>query len=289
MILVKKDLDMLLNEKPLVAVYMITYNHEQYIKQTIKSILNQQTKFLFKLFIGEDASSDNTTTICKVFEDEYPNKIKLFAHKKNIGASANAIFTFNECFKSEAKYIALCEGDDYWTDPLKLQKQVDFLEANPEYGICFHNVKIFDQANQKLIEDTITRDVEETTDISELAKGNFIHTPSVMLCNDFRLPSWFKDSPIGDWSIYMIAIGNRKIKKLDEVMAVYRVHDASIWSGLLQKVRNEKTRISIKLVVDNLELPNKALKILKSRLGIKKKKKTFIQKIIKKLKKLSIK
>jgi len=267
--------------KPKVSVCMIVYNHEDFIEEAINGVLSQKTNFDVEFVISNDASTDNSDkVILDLIQDTRGIKINYFNHIKNKGMMENFIFSLEKC---QGKYIALCEGDDYWTDPLKLQKQVDFLEGNPDYGICFHNVAIFDQANQKIIEDNITREVKETTDINELAKGNFIHTPSVMLRNDFVIPDWFKDSPIGDWTLYMLAIKSRKIKKLDEIMVVYRMHDTSVWSRLSQKVRNDKTRISVRLIADNLELPEKALKTINSRLKVKKKKKSLFQKVLAKL------
>lgn len=119
---------------PLVSVFMITYNHEKYIAQAIESVLVQRKTFPVKVFIGEDCSTDNTKEICLKYKNMYPDKIELFLNKKNLGLILNEKQIFEACVKSGAKYIAMLEGDDYWIDPLKLQKQVDFLEANPEYG-----------------------------------------------------------------------------------------------------------------------------------------------------------
>ena len=223
---------------PKVSVCMIVYNHAIFLEEAIKGVINQKTDFDVELVISNDASTDNSDeVILDLIKGSNSINIKYFNHSINLGMMRNFNFALNNC---KGKYIALLDGDDYWTDPLKLQKQVGFLEANPEYGICFHKVKIFDQAKQKLIEDDITREVEETTAINELAKGNYIHTPSVVLRNDFFLPKWFKKSPLGDWSLYMLAIKNRKIKKIEEEMAVYRVHSTSIWSKLSQDLRIEK-------------------------------------------------
>jgi len=270
--------------KVLVSICCITFNHDKFIKECLEGFIKQKTNFNYEVLIYDDASTDNNAYIIKEYEKIYPNIIKPIYQKENQfskGVSLSLTYNFP---RAQGKYIAMCEGDDYWTDPLKLQKQVDFLEGNPEYGICFHNVKIFDQANQKLIEDTITRDVEETTDINELAKGNYIHTPSVMLRNDFTIPKWFKKSPVGDWSLYMLAIKDRKIKKLEDIMTVYRVHDTSIWSGLSQEVKNNKTKISINLIFKNVALPDKTKQILRNRLGLSKKKKSFLFKVFKKIK-----
>ena len=113
---------------PLVAVYMITYNHENYIAQAIDSVLTQKTTFPIKIFIGEDCSTDRTAAICLKYKEKNPGKIEVTFNKQNIGPKNNAKQIFQACFVSGAKYIAMLEGDDYWTDPNKLQLQADFLE-----------------------------------------------------------------------------------------------------------------------------------------------------------------
>jgi glycosyltransferase involved in cell wall biosynthesis len=127
---------------------MVTYNHESYIAQAIDSVLMQQTNFEFHLFIGEDCSTDDTSNICKKYAEKYSDKITLFAHKHNIGAANNGQIIYKACFESNAKYVAMLEGDDYWTDPLKLQKQVDFLEADGDYICVGGKVTIKDSRNE---------------------------------------------------------------------------------------------------------------------------------------------
>jgi glycosyltransferase involved in cell wall biosynthesis len=278
---------------PLVSVCIQTYQHGNYIKKCLDSVLMQQTTFPFEIIIGEDESIDGTREICEAYALKHPEKIKLFKRKRKdviyIAGHATGRFNFiNNLKAATGKYIALLDGDDYWTDALKLQKQVDFLEANPNFGICFHRVKVFNQQQQMFVEDSITREVNDVTDINELTKDNFIHTPSVMLRNDFKLPRWFKKSPIGDWTLYMIAIKNKKIKKLDDVMAVYRVHEKSVWSKFSQDIKEEKTKISIKLVIKKVRLPKETKAILTKRATLfdppKRKNKSLKNKILTKLK-----
>src|SRR5271157_2282730 len=112
----------------LVSVFMITYNHEKFVGQAIESIVTQKVNFDFELIIGEDCSTDNTLDICNKYAKQYPDIIKLFPSEKNYGMMGNTVRVLYAC---TGKYIAMCEGDDYWCDPYKLQKQIDFLEANP--------------------------------------------------------------------------------------------------------------------------------------------------------------
>src|SRR5690606_18572575 len=134
-----------LNKSPKLLVWLVTYNHQNYIRESLDSILNQKTNFDFKILIGEDFSTDDTRKICEEYKKKYPENIELYLHSRNIGSNANGLYLYEKCFESDASYIALCEGDDYWTDPLKLQKQVDFLEGNPEYIGCFHNTDVLNQ------------------------------------------------------------------------------------------------------------------------------------------------
>ena len=133
---------------PLVSVCMITYNHEKYIVQAIEGVLMQKTDFPIELVIGEDRSTDNTRNICLEYKEKYPDQIKLLLPENNLGMLGNFITTLHAC---TGKYIAFCEGDDYWTDPYKLQKHVDFLEAdnNQDYSLVYTDVDIYYEDTKK--------------------------------------------------------------------------------------------------------------------------------------------
>lgn len=131
-----------IKKKPLVSICSITYNHAPYICQCLEGFLMQKTNFPFEVIINDDCSTDGTTEILREYAEKYPDIIKPVYHDENLYSKGQRGFYKKFCFpKAEGKYIALCEGDDYWVDPLKLQKQVDFLEGNPEYSLCFHRVK----------------------------------------------------------------------------------------------------------------------------------------------------
>lgn len=256
----------------MVSVVVTTYNHEMYIERCLEAILAQQTKFPFDIIIGEDDSTDNTREICKRYATKYPEKIDLHLRSRAdviyINGNPSGRFNFMSNLKAaKQKYLALCEGDDYWTDPQKLQKQVDFMESNPDYGICFHNVNLYMQPEKSLQKDTITLSVPETTTIADLAKMNYIHTPSVLLCNDFKLPEWYTMVSLGDWVLYMCTIGQRKIKKLDDVMAVYRIHNNSLWSSKDKDFRVSRTQRDLQILIEKAEFLDASIKrILKNRL-----------------------
>jgi glycosyltransferase involved in cell wall biosynthesis len=141
-----------LSKTPLVSVKMITYNHEPYIAQAIEGVLMQETNFPIELVIGEDCSTDRTREIVLDYQRKHPEMIRVITAQKNVGAHKNSLRTSKAC---RGKYIAFCEGDDYWTDPYKLQKQVDFLEANPDYGLVHSNSHLFIVERKRLIKKAI--------------------------------------------------------------------------------------------------------------------------------------
>ena len=214
----------------LVSVCMITYNQEKFIAEAIEGVLMQQTNFPIELVIGEDCSTDHTRDICLEYKAKYPDMIKLLLPENNLGMMRNFITTFEAC---TGKYIALCEGDDYWTDPYKLQKQVDFLEANKDFSICFHPVKIKNEKENKIVDDYITRDVQEVTDIYELAEGNYIHTPSVVFRKNAEVETKIAslyNFRVGDYPLHMLNAQYGKIKKIPDIMAIYRA-GVGVWTS----------------------------------------------------------
>ena len=217
------------DDNNILSICCLTYNHEQYLKECIDGFISQKTNFKFEIIIHDDASTDKTLDIIEMYSSLYPDIIVPIIQKENqYSKGIKPIFKY--VFpKSKGKYIALCEGDDYWTDPYKLQKQVDFLEANPEYSICFHPVQVLKNG---VFENDDLRKVGETSTIYDLAKGNYIHTPSVVFRNGFldRLPLSIYQAPAGDYFLHMLNAKKGLIKKLDELMAVYRKHDQGIWS-----------------------------------------------------------
>jgi glycosyltransferase involved in cell wall biosynthesis len=134
----------------IVSVITITYNHESFITQTIDGILKQKTTFRIEYIIADDCSTDNTCGIINNYVVKYPELIRFISSKNNIGAVDNEQRALEA---AKGKYIAICEGDDYWTEPLKLQKQIEFLENHPEYSICFHRCIHYNTKSNKWEED----------------------------------------------------------------------------------------------------------------------------------------
>ena len=212
-----------------VSTIMITYNHNPYISQAIEGFLLQKTNFKIELIIADDASTDQTQEIIKKYYKSYPDIIKPILREKNIGANLNWIDAFKKC---SGKYIALCEGDDYWTDPFKLQKQVDFLEENAEYSLCFHNALVKSSANSATYYFNVNKSVflrtkpNSTREIKgyEILDNWIIPTASVVFRNvkegkfDF-----FRNSKFGDIFLFLSAVRIGKIYYFEQISSVYRL------------------------------------------------------------------
>lgn len=216
-----------------ISVIMITYNHESFIRQAVESVLIQECNFEIELIIADDCSPDNTPELVNDIINTHPNayRIKYTRHSENKGITPNFIWALNQ---AQGKYIALCEGDDYWTDPLKLQKQVDFLEANSEYSMCFHKVYYVDESNNKIKFVDYNKYTKTTTTFEDLCKSNYINTCSNLFRNNELVSNW--PSALvgcfpGDWVLNLLMCGkNGLIYMFEEKMTCYRIHSQGIWS-----------------------------------------------------------
>lgn len=218
--------------KPLVSISCITYNHELYIRDSLEGMLMQQCDFDFEILIHDDASTDNTQKIIKEYQEKYPNIIKPIFQKENQYSKGkrgfNATYNFT---RAKGKYIAICEGDDYWTDPLKLQKQVDFLEANNEFSFCAHYVNAVDAENN-LLEKAILADNDRF-----FSKAGVLHQQFPTLSLLFRssaLIQEYHDLQVFNGDIFLLACLSSKGKGayLNFVGANYRKHSGGIHSSL---------------------------------------------------------
>jgi glycosyltransferase involved in cell wall biosynthesis len=211
---------------------MITYNHEKYISQAIESVLMQKTNFSLELVIGEDCSADTTRKICIDYKNKYPDFIKLSLPDKNLGMVSNFIYTLLTC---TGKYIALCEGDDCWTDPYKLQKQVDFLDKNPEYSLVHSDIVLIDTNGENIPDDEmVTRlrhysSKKSTIDTFDLLEGNLINTLTVCARGEF-IRQLLKEMKVNnvwfsyDYFIWLNLGLEGKIYRMNDKMAAYRIH-----------------------------------------------------------------
>lgn len=221
-----------------VSVVMITYNHEPFIAQALDSVLMQETDFDYEIILGEDESRDRTREICLDYARRYPDRIHLFLRCRKdviyVDGRPTGRFNLLESLKAaRGEYIALLEGDDYWTDPRKLQRQVVFLEAHPECSMCFHRHETrFEDATDHPRVSSIPHAGSIFT-LEDLLLGDFIGTLTVMFRRraSQEFPDWYHELAIGDWPLHILNAQYGDIGYIDSVMAVYRVHSAGIWSS----------------------------------------------------------
>ena len=211
-----------LSKKPIVSVRMSTYNHEPYIAQAIEGVVKQDTEYPFELIIGEDCSTDRTREIVLEYQKKYPAIVRVFAWDKNVGMKKNGRRAIKAC---RGKYMAICEGDDYWTDPLKLQKQVAFLVENEEYGMIYSKAKVFNDAKRIIEKNIAGKDFNN----KELLLSNIIPTLTTMFRYDLyqkyiidvKLEK--KNWKMGDYPRWLWFLFNAKIYFLPEITGVYRL------------------------------------------------------------------
>jgi glycosyltransferase involved in cell wall biosynthesis len=221
-----------------VSVLMITYNQERYIAQALDSVLMQEVDFAYEIVIGEDCSTDGTRDIVLSYQRRHPDKIRLLLPDENLGMIRNFAQTYYACL---GQYVAILEGDDFWTCADKLQKQVSFLDANPECSICFTTTKVFFEENDAPGYMSPS-DCKALSTIDDLLLGNFMQTCSVMFRNKLfgELPDWFFSGVIGDYPLHVLNAAHGHIGYLNDVMAAYRIHSSGVWSMQMDKnfVRN---------------------------------------------------
>ena len=240
-------------DKIMVSIHCITYNQSKFIGQCIDSFMMQNCNFDIEVLIHDDCSTDGTKEIVEEYAKKYPNIIKPFFEEEKQYSKGRLIDVIRKLYNNcKGTYVALCEGDDYWTDPYKLQKQVDFLEAHPEYSGCFHPVKVHWEngktqdsvyPTKEMIKDKkfITKD--------DLLKMNYIQTNSVVyrwLFDVKNMQELIPDGILpGDWYLHLLFAQYGNIAYLPDVMAVYRKHNGGIWF-------DEKNRI-LKYGLENLK------------------------------------
>lgn len=240
-----------------ISVVLIVYNHEQYVRQAMDSILMQEVDFKYEIIVGEDKSTDCSREILREYKDKYPDRIVLLFHKRNVGATKNIYSAFR---KARGEYITCLEGDDYWIDPKKLQRQVDFLDRNLEYIGVSHIIEARDQqgnyisrhpSSEKIIDKDVTADL--------FLRGYYFSAVATVFRNIFinrteDYSVYYKAHPVvGDFTLCMLLLDKGKIKVLDEVMSVYRCRRAegeSNYNSLSNPLKQYMDHINLLNAVD---------------------------------------
>lgn len=234
-----------MSEKVMVSINCITYNQEEYIAKAIDSFLMQKTDFKYEILIHDDASTDNTANIIREYQEKYPDIIKPIYQKENQYSQGikRVDYKFNYS-RANGKYIAICEGDDYWTDPFKLQKQVDYMEANPECTLCTHAVEKIDASTNKskgLVRPYNYSSKCSMKDVIE-GGGGFVGTNSLLFPKKSleNAPSWYLDCIVGDYPLQILLSYKGYAYYIDENMSVYRTNAKGSWTKSMNDNKIEK-------------------------------------------------
>ena len=233
-----------MREEIMVSINCITYNQEAYISEAIESFLMQKTNFKYEILIHDDASTDNTPSIIKEYEEKYPHIIKPIYQKENKYSKGIKVAYEYNVKRAKGKYIAICEGDDYWIDPYKLQKQVDYMELNPRCTLCIHEVELIDAISKKstgfikpynysakcCIEDMITRG------------GGFVGTNSLLFPRKIfgNPPEWYLNCPVGDYPMQLFLTYKGYAYYMNENMSAYRTNAKNSWTEQMCAAKVEK-------------------------------------------------
>ena len=224
---------------PLVTIRTITYNHAPYIRRCIEGVLMQKTSFPIEYIIGEDCSTDATREIVTEYAQKYPDVICMITSGHNVGAKENARRTR---LVSSGKYVAICEGDDYWTDPLKLQKQVNFLEVHPECPMCFHDALSLWEGKLRPPDYFCPNDLPEMVTIADvITRPWFIPTASILARSYVlnTIPEWTRDVGCGDFLLQLWCAHHGDLGYINDVMSVYRRH----MGGLTMTIGQDADRV----------------------------------------------
>ncbi len=217
---------------PLVTIACIAYNHGLYIRQTLDGFLSQKVNFDYEIVVHDDASTDDTQAILNEYKQNHPDKIKLILRKENIySLGVTKIFYHNIIKHSEAKYIATCEGDDYWTDEYKLQKQIDFLEANVDYNFSVGKVMRLREDTGEIVEQAENKELfaKPYLTIKDYLKTFFSQTSTYVFRRDgYNMPSYCNYFHGEDILMVVIATKFSKIKFHKDIFSVYRIHSQGV-------------------------------------------------------------
>lgn len=218
----------------MVTIRCITYNQERYIRECLESFVMQQTDFRFEALVHDDASTDGTADIVREYAERYPDIIKPIFETENQYSKHDGSLGRIMDENTHGKYVAICEGDDYWTDPLKLQKQFDFMEAHPECSLCFHADHRLLPSGEKVLHKPCELKQFYTPEDVILGGGGFMATNAMFyrweyILNEGR-PDFWKKCPIGDMPSMLFLVSKGLFGYIDEAMSVYRVAAIGAWT-----------------------------------------------------------
>lgn len=229
-----------MNNKIIVSVYCLTYNHRNYIKDALNGFVTQDTSFHYEVFVHDDASTDGTTEIIQEYALKYPDIIFPIYQQENQYSKGIPIFKEFILPKMHGKYIAVCEGDDYWTDSSKLQKQVTFLENHPEYAACVHNTLELNLQSKKTRFINTSKSDYDITFPEIIQGGNQVYQiSSLMYKKELAIKAYGSQSPdffkaargFGDYNLAIFLVTEGKMRFICDTMSAYRFLSPNSWTS----------------------------------------------------------
>jgi glycosyltransferase involved in cell wall biosynthesis len=222
-----------------VSVLVVTYNHARFVRQALDSALAQRLPQPFEILVSEDCSTDGTRAIVEEYADRQPHVVRLLLSERNLHSNEVVARGFRA---ARGRYVALLDGDDYWTSDKKLRAQVAFLDARPDLTICFHNAEVVDEHSQSTGRLWNAPGQPEVSGLHELLRGNFIATSSVMYRRAAvaEVPAWYdRFFPVTDWPLHVLYARKGRIGYLDRTLGAYRLHDGGLFSTLGEREKLE--------------------------------------------------
>ena len=238
-----------MDEKPLISVVVITYNHEQYILDALKGIASQETSFPFEVIIHDDASTDETRRLIEKFVKCNEISVKTVFQESNIYSQGDSYIEYVDPLV-EGKYVALCEGDDFWTDPAKLQRQYDYMEGHPNCSAVVHDADIFDASRNRVIGRVVGRDKEMDFSLDYIIRsGGGLFPTCSLLCRRelFEFPAEFCGWGIGDYPRSIWLAENGDIHYLPRVISIYRFGTPGSWTMRVSSPDQAKKELAIRI------------------------------------------
>ena len=236
-----------MENRVLVSICCITFNQESYIRDALEGFVNQKTNFKYEVLIHDDSSTDKTADIIREYQEKYPEMIKPILQTENQYSkgltNVSGTWNFPRAVKNGSKYIAMCEGDDYWISADKLQKQVDYMESHPDCSLVFHSAKV--EVQGSAVTERMRRPYKKTQVVSPeeiIDKRSGYPTASLMFKTEMvkELPDFYNNAPIADIPLQLLSANLGYAYYMDEPMCVYRLGGAASWTTLMKQGNYER-------------------------------------------------
>jgi glycosyltransferase involved in cell wall biosynthesis len=228
----------------LVTVRCLAYNHAPYIRQCLEGFVMQKTSFRFQVIIHDDASTDGTDDIIREYAEKYPDIIVPIFETENQYSKRNGAISRQMNRLMKGTYAAYCEGDDYWTDPLKLQKQVSFLEQHPDYIMACNRTQLFSQKKGRFVGETLCYSSDRDISAEDTILHGGLYIPSCSSVYRWNIRDSFtdycKNSPVGDYPLQIMCAIKGKIRYFSDCMSVYRIDIPTSWMGKRKTINSEE-------------------------------------------------